>query len=147
MIPTYTELARLLFQTARPDNYITLPEEKKDAALFIGKFRCLQQLTETDGVSQRALADALRIRPASLSELLARLEQKGLVERRASETDRRSLRVFLTDRGREEQKKGVALQRQIHAAMFAALSDEEKGCLYSILKKIKDQGGKEVPLP
>ena len=28
--PGQRELAKLLFQTARPDNYITLPEEKKE---------------------------------------------------------------------------------------------------------------------
>ncbi len=147
MIPTDTELAQLLFQTARRDNYVALPEERHDAALYLGQFRCLRQLAQTDGISQRALADALQVRPSSLSEVLTRLTQKGLVERRTSETDRRSLLVFLTEQGRAALRKSVEFQRQLHADMFSALSEDEKRELFRLLKKVERHGKKEVFLP
>ncbi len=147
MIPSDTELAQLLFQTARRDNYVALPEERHDAALYLGQFRCLRQLEQTDGISQRTLADALQVRPPSLSEVLNRLTQKGLVERRVSEMDRRSMLVFLTEQGREVLQKSIDFQRRLHADMFSALSEEEKSQLFLLLKKVERHGKKEVFLP
>ncbi|GAA4159258.1 MarR family transcriptional regulator [Gryllotalpicola daejeonensis] len=51
--------------------------------------------------SVRALGDALRLEPATLSPLLKRLEALGYVRRGRSPEDERALRVELTDAGRE----------------------------------------------
>ncbi|GAA4188679.1 MarR family transcriptional regulator [Gryllotalpicola kribbensis] len=50
--------------------------------------------------SVRALGDALRLEPATLSPLLKRLEALGYVRRSRSPEDERALRVELTDAGR-----------------------------------------------
>jgi DNA-binding MarR family transcriptional regulator len=49
--------------------------------------------------SVRALGEALRLEPATLSPLLKRLEALGYVRRDRSPDDERALRVELTDAG------------------------------------------------
>ena len=51
-------------------------------------------------VSVRQLSEMLKLEAPTLSPLLKRLEAAGLVERHRDRADERSLRVTLTDRGR-----------------------------------------------
>lgn len=98
--------------------------------------RVLDLLCDTDGMAQVSLAKALRIRPQSLSELLCRMEQKGLVCRAPSDTDKRQTLVRITDTGREK----AAEMREIHEraarALFAPLTDTEKETLAALLRKV-----------
>ena len=69
--------------------------------LHHGQGKLLATLLQQDGCSQRELCGLLQIRPASLSELLDKLERSGAVERRQSPDDRRVSCGYLTDLGRE----------------------------------------------
>ena len=55
--------------------------------VFRGQYSCLFILERTGPISQKELAGILRIRPASAGEILAKLEQKGLVRRTPSRAD------------------------------------------------------------
>ena len=103
-----------------------------------GQGKILSVLRREDGIGQKELAERLQIRPASLGELLIKLEEKGLIRRTPSEKDRRSLIVSLTDSGKE-QLRGFHRQReQAYCDMLTALSAEEKEQFYQILSKIQD---------
>jgi DNA-binding MarR family transcriptional regulator len=81
---------------------------------------------ETDGPQpMRALAEALDVSQASATGIVDRMEQRGLVERRRAEDDRRIVRVYLTDEGRNLLA-GIAQDRQEHMLrLFDDFSDEE----------------------
>jgi DNA-binding MarR family transcriptional regulator len=81
---------------------------------------------ETDGPQpMRALAEALDVSQASATGIVDRMEQRGLVERRRDEEDRRVVRVILTDEGRQLVE-GVARERQDHMrAMLDEFTDDE----------------------
>jgi MarR family transcriptional regulator, transcriptional regulator for hemolysin len=66
-------------------------------AQWIVLFRLRQQ----EGLSQVDLADVLELQPISLVRLLDRLVEHGLLERRHDLRDRRTNRLFLTERGRQ----------------------------------------------
>lgn len=101
-----------------------------------GQNRVLAVLMMQDGTSQKDLAYLLGIRPQSLSEALAKLEESGMVERRHNEEDRRVVNVYLTDAGRSRALK-VAEDRKKNAAdVFSVLTDEEKDQLAAILGKL-----------
>jgi DNA-binding MarR family transcriptional regulator len=51
------------------------------------------------GQSQSRLAEAIALKRSSLVPILDRLEREGLVERKATENDRRSNTVWLTEQG------------------------------------------------
>jgi MarR family transcriptional regulator for hemolysin len=60
----------------------------------------LLHLTVDDVATQRALADTLGLREATLSHHLAAMEADGLITRRRDESNRRVQVVALTDDGR-----------------------------------------------
>lgn len=84
-------------------------------------WRTLFYLRQTgDGVSQKELANVMGIEGPSLVRLLDSLATKGLVERRPSETDRRSKSVHLT---RSAQKVLGELDRVAERVRGEILSD------------------------
>jgi DNA-binding MarR family transcriptional regulator len=60
-------------------------------------------------LSGRQIADLLHLEPPTLSPLLRRLEQAGLVHRRRSSLDERVVLVTLTDAGRELRTRAEAV--------------------------------------
>ncbi len=83
-------------------------------------------------ITQKELADALGIQPASVSELLMKLERKGLVIREKDNLDRRSIKVHLT----EESRSILAEPKEESSDPFQALSAEEQEQLRSLLGKL-----------
>jgi len=81
---------------------------------------------ETDGPQpMRALAEALDVSQASATGIVDRMEQRGLVERRRDEDDRRIVRVVLTEEGRKLVE-GVTQERQDHMRLLLDdLTDDE----------------------
>ncbi len=88
-------------------------------------------LSQTGETPQRALQEVLGVRPGSLSEVLGKLESKGLIERTRSGMDRRSAMLKITEEGR----KLASEQPAEDAGLFSALSDEEQETLRGLLKK------------
>lgn len=79
------------------------------------------------------LANALRVRPPSMTELIGRMEQLGWVQKSSMAHDRRGVEVTMTEKGRAliqalERKQLVMLSQRI-----ALLSDEEKNTIEQAL--------------
>lgn len=58
-------------------------------------------LLERDGSTLTEIGLRAHIENSSLTTMVDKLEKSGLVERRLDNTDRRVIRVFLTDKGKE----------------------------------------------
>lgn len=101
-----------------------------------GQGRIMSLLRTNDGISQRALAELLHIRPPSLSEVLDKLESSGLIERRQHESDKRVSNVFMTAKGRETAAEVETARRGQADAMFAGLSGDEQENLSALLGKL-----------
>lgn len=57
-------------------------------------------LLDRDGQTIKELAERAFIKPSNFTPLVSSLEQRGLIERRRDEKDKRSFRLFLTEKGR-----------------------------------------------
>lgn len=138
------EIIELFFNVARMNSYIPSRDNTEGDNLrpFMGQYRCLFFLADKQEISQREMADALQIRPPSLSELLSKLEEKGYVQRVPSKKDRRSLMVSLTEMGTEAVKKSREKQKKAHSRMLASLTDDEKQTFYALLNKIYNHSAK-----
>lgn len=101
-----------------------------------GQIRALSLLAMHEGMNQKDLAFLLGIRPQSMSELLGKLEEYGLVERRKSADDARAIEVYLTEDGRTHAREIAEMRKQTAADVFQALDDEEKETLSAILDKL-----------
>ena len=99
---------------------------------FGGQERVLRLLSEEREVPQFILLDRMHIRPGSLSELVGKLEQKGLVERIQDVEDKRRIILRLTDKGKEAAVKESEKSKD----PFAVLSEEEQEQLKTLLKKL-----------
>lgn len=103
-----------------------------------GQGMVLRALTEQDGLTQSELAEELDIRPSSLGELVMKLEESGLIQRRRNEDNKRAVNVFLTETGREAEKELSAPRRQAAETWCSGLSDEERERLAGLLEKLID---------
>jgi DNA-binding MarR family transcriptional regulator len=96
----------------------------------------LRVIRQTDGLSQQAIGERLRMFPSRLVLVLDELERRGLVERRNSPADRRSYALWLTARGREVLEQIGRVSQAQEEAICAALSGEERAQLKAVLTKI-----------
>ena len=93
-------------------------------------------LAENDGVSQKLLTEQSGIRPASLSELIIKLERNGLVERQRNEEDKRNRNVYLTEEGRALAETIKSRKDESADFLFDVLSEEEKETLTVLFDKL-----------
>jgi DNA-binding MarR family transcriptional regulator len=98
-------------------------------------------LSATPAISQQALATALGTVPSRLVALVDDLEARGLVERRAHETDRRTYALHLTDKGKATMETISRVAREHRQDLLAALSDEEQATLSALLQRVAEQQG------
>ena len=69
----------------------------------------LMRLDRSEGLKQSELAEILDLQPISLTRLLDRLAENGLIERRPDPHDRRANRLYLTSAARPLLKQLAAL--------------------------------------
>lgn len=87
-------------------------------------------------ITQQKLTERLGIRPGSASEVIAKLEIAGYIERTPSESDRRTTDIKLTEAGREMASEAKRQRMRRHEEMFSCLTVEEKKELLSLLEKL-----------
>jgi DNA-binding MarR family transcriptional regulator len=101
----------------------------------------LHILAAAPGLTQQALSGILGMVPSRLVALLDELDALGLTERRRSENDRRRHALALTDRGRRMLASIGEISRQHQRALLAALTEEERAILRSLLQRVADEQG------
>lgn len=100
-------------------------------------WRTLFYLEQTgSGVSQKDLATVMGIEGPSLVRLLDSLEDKQWIERRPSETDRRSKSVHLTRKAQRLLDKLHGVADQVRGEMLKDISDEEIECCLEVFRRI-----------
>lgn len=107
-----------------------------DMSPISGQKGCLLVLRAAGDKSQKEIARLLGIRSTSAGELLVKLERKGLVERRASEQDRRVTLARLTEGGRKEADEIDRARAQAHRELVSSLTPEEVGEFTLLLNKV-----------
>jgi len=88
------------------------------------------------GVSLGKLADALLIKRPNMTKLVKRLENRGLIRRRAASDDKRSISVVLTAAGQRQAKRLRVLQDVQDNFALAALSHSERFQLMMLISRI-----------
>jgi DNA-binding MarR family transcriptional regulator len=82
----------------------------------------LSRLAENDGISQKELAFQVDKDPTNVTRILDQLERKGLVSRTSNKEDRRSFLLFLTDQGKELDRKLAPIEDQAIREMLIGVS-------------------------
>ena len=82
------------------------------------------------------LARVIPVDTAAISRQLDKLKDKGLVQRRHSARDRRTITVRLTEEGRELVPKLAPCVHANNAKFLRGLSEEQQTALISIIQKM-----------
>lgn len=93
-----------------------------------------------DGQPQCDLARTIGVEAPSLVRTLDQLADQGLIERRPSEQDRRTKRVYLTQEATPLIERIDAVVTQARHEMLAGLSDSEVEQLSALLARIENNG-------
>ncbi|MEM6462099.1 MAG: MarR family transcriptional regulator [Pseudomonadota bacterium] len=73
----------------------------------------MANLYRYEGISQQDLADKLLVGRSNISMLLPQIEKRGLIIRRKDETDKRVLRLYLTEKGREVTLEALQIELEL----------------------------------
>jgi DNA-binding MarR family transcriptional regulator len=93
-------------------------------------------LWENDNVNLTWLADRLQLQSNTLTPLLKRMQEQGLLIRNRSQIDERSIQISLTDKGRNLKQEVPRLQDQLSEI---GITLEEAIELKDLLAKIVNQ--------
>lgn len=96
----------------------------------------LVNLYRFEAISQQELARKLLVGRSNMSMLLPQMEKRGLIERRADARDKRILRLFLTDKGRELTGKAMAIQTDLIERILSATPIEDCLLMAGTMEKL-----------
>ena len=99
-------------------------------------FSTLSLVAHNPGITSRQLCAALGILPPNLVRIVADLDKRGLVQRRPHPTDGRAIGLHLSVDGRKMMRGAEATVRELELAASYRLSDDERGTLITLLKKV-----------
>jgi len=109
----------------------------KPVGLTRSQWRVIIHLHRQDGLTQSELATLLTVGKVSVGGLIDRLEHSGWIERRTDEKDRRSNRVFLTEKGYEVDKEMISAGVKLAKLTLNNLTKDESVMLQSLLSAVR----------
>ena len=113
-----------------------LMEQLKDTGLTLGQPKVLDYLKDHDGVSQKEIAAGCLIEAGSLTSILNRMEEKGLIERKMLKGNRRTFHIFMTESGKKNQKRVEEAFKKIEKTALNGISEEEQKLFMEIFCRI-----------
>ncbi len=102
-----------------------LLENLKASGLTIGQPKILDYLKDHDGSSQKEIAKGCFLEAGSLTSILNRMEEKGLIERRILNGNRRTYHIFMTELGKKCQQRVDETFNEIEKHALLDISKEE----------------------
>ena len=113
-----------------------LMEQLKDTGLTLGQPKVLDYLKDHDGASQKEIAAGCLIEAGSLTSILNRMEEKGLIERKMLNGNRRTFHIFMTESGKKNQKLVEETFEKIEETALNNVSEEEQKVFMEIFLRI-----------
>ena len=110
------------------------------------QWKVLFRLTRQPGLRQIELADLLDIEPITLSRIVDRLEEAGLVERVADPADRRAWRLHVTATAQPLVEKLRAVADEMISEAFAGIDPEEIEITRKVLARARENASRAAPM-
>ena len=98
--------------------------------------RLLLLIAKNDGVIQRDLAIEMDVRPSSMTEMLVKTEQLGLIRREQDGKDQRVMHIFLTEKGKAFAEESKTTNAQLTEKLFEGLNAEEIDEMLRLTEKL-----------
>jgi MarR family transcriptional regulator for hemolysin len=135
--PIERDFAFLLSDVARMIRTLADQEARK-FGMTRAQWGVLFRLERSEGLKQSELAELLDIQPITLTRLIDRLHDNGLIERRSDPHDRRAKRLFLTPAARPLLDKLSKLSTEMMAGVLTGIDRSAVEAMTRQLIGIKD---------
>lgn len=96
----------------------------------------LINIDEQEGTTVSKAAALLGLKSTSLSRMLNQLEKMGLIYRESNPGDKRSVKIYLTELGKEKRHLARGVVKQFNNYLNAHINDVDKQYLINMLEKI-----------
>ena len=136
-LPAKREIAFMIMDVARMLRTYA-DQRARQFGISRAQWTVLIRIDRTEGLKQSELADILDMQPISLTRLLDRLAENGLIERRADPNDRRANRLYLKPAARPMLEQLAALGADMMTTVLEGLDTKTVERMLSDLGLIKD---------
>jgi MarR family transcriptional regulator, organic hydroperoxide resistance regulator len=101
-----------------------------------GQATLLCRLFVQNGLTQSEIAEQLSVQGATITNMLQRMEEAGLVVRQRDPDDNRLVRVYLTELGREKEREVTEQFRKLEDKIFEGMNDTQRDLLRGLLNQL-----------
>ena len=110
------------------------------AGITPDQFTVLRTLAESEPreLTQHDLAEKMSSDPNTITSLLARMEEGGLIERKADPADRRARRILLQPGGRRKYERARPFAVDLQARILRSLPDRRRAVFLRELEIVAD---------
>lgn len=110
-----------------------------DVQIHHSEIHMIMAIHNNEGIHVGGLADHLKITKGSVSEILRKIERKGLINKRIDPEKRSRLNIFLTEKGKIAHEHHIFFHEQLNEIVDVALHDhtpEQFEFLVHFLKRL-----------
>ena len=129
-------ISRLFITAYKIEEKATAKESGR--RLSISELHVLREIGVGRSKSMSQVALGLKISVGALTTAIKKLEDKGYVQRRRNDEDKRVVNIELTKRGERAFEKNDLFHRNLIDAAIGGLTHEERATLLKALKKLDE---------
>lgn len=114
----------------------TIADRISTLGLYPGQDGLLYHLSQNDGLTMTELVEKLKIKHPTLFTMVDRMETAGLIKKDKDIADKRTSRIFLTNKGKMQVSELSQIWRGIEKKLLKGFSKEEINTAKTILGKL-----------
>lgn len=127
-----------------------IQEATADIGLYFGQLPILEYVIEHDQCTQKEIADAIHVTPASVAISTKRMQKAGLLEKTVSNNNLRCNRLTVTLKGRELSRQYRSKFDEVDQKMFASFAESELeqfgGYLDRLIMNISNEASNDISI-
>ncbi|MGL5244606.1 MAG: MarR family winged helix-turn-helix transcriptional regulator [Sarcina sp.] len=113
-----------------------LTKEFNSIGIGSGQYLFLLQLYKEDGITQEELSETLLIDKGTTARAIRKLEEEGFVRRIKNESDKRSNKIYLTEKAKKNKQSVFNILNKWEDILIKDLTSEETDIVKKGLRKI-----------
>ncbi len=105
--------------------------------LYPGQPKFLALIKSNEGLTQKELSEKHFVKPSTITGMLVKLEANNYVYRVPDDTDKRIMRVYLTEEGRSLAEQSEKYMFELTQTLFSGFTDDEICSFLKLTDKMK----------
>ncbi|KAA1173827.1 MarR family transcriptional regulator [Marinobacter salinexigens] len=114
-------------------------QSESNLGISVTQIGALFLIKENEGCLLKDVAKNLNLNNSALTGLAARMESRGLLERRPCDQDKRASRLYLTDLGREKIRQAKPLIAGLNERMTEGFDEQEVAVILKFLNHLANE--------